>query len=1173
MNTEGSAQGACDCYTINDNTNQSGAIWGPNSIDLTNPFDFTFEVNLGCTDNWGADGMMFVLQSNGNGLGNLGNGIGYSNPTSISPNSIAVEIDTWDSNPAVPTDIPSDHVGMHSGGLNSHNVVAPIAIPNIEDCLPHQFQVTWDPVLQNFEVLIDGGSIFIYNGDMVTNFFGGNPNVFFGWTGGTGGAMNVHTVCMYRNAAFTPDQTTVCANQVITFTDNSTSDLNMITNWAWAFGDGGISNLQNPTHAYAAPGNYVAQLTITDISGCTDVVTTNITVNPGLTINMTQQDVTCFGFNDGQMTATPANGTGPYMYLWDDGGSQTTQTATGLAPNTYNVSVTDVNGCAGTGSGTITEPSVLQFNSVNIVDASCGMNNGSITINEQGGTAGYQYSIDGGATQQGANVFNGLAPNNYNLEIEDANGCTVTQAAMLNSNSAMVIDNLTSTDETCGQSDGTITVNVSLGTAPYTYSLDAGATTQPGNVFNGLPGGNYTVQIEDANNCIVTGNVTVNSPSTLSINGVAVTDPSCAGIADGQFIVSPMGGTGPYTYSNDNGATFQPGNTFTGLLAGNYDIVLQDATGCQTNGATVLTDPPAVLIDNVVITDALCNGSADGTVTITASGGAGGYTYSADGGATFQPGNAFNGLTAGNYTIQVNDINGCSATSLEVVGEPTAVQIDNIIVTDVTCNGLSDGAVEIIASQGTAPYTYSDDNITFQAGNIINGLSAGNVNVFVNDANGCQVTSNAVISQSQPLIATLPNDTTICDGGTANLCPMIQGGTAPYTFTWNGIASGGLNCLPTNMAGNYTVEVADANGCTSVIDDQNVFVNPPLQLNGGTDATICAGDDANLFAEAIGGNGGPYTYTWTNDQDGTVMNGSTQIVNPMQTTVYTVSVDDGCSTAPPSVQVTISTHSVPAIDFSPDILEGCEPLAVTFTNNTDPNLLASTTIDYGNGNNETTAAGVMNQTYNIPGCYDVFVEITTIDGCIDNVLLPSLICVNQLPTANYSYSPDEISLLDPVVDFTNLSQGADTYTWDFGDGSTGAETNPTHVFPETSGGEYPVTLTAYTNEGCSSSFTQNVVVSELIQFYVPNTFTPNADSFNPRYEPVFIPGFEPLDYKFQIFNRWGEIMFESQDLTYGWDGAYGGNIVNDGTFVWRMEFREVQTDKVHEFFGHVTVLK
>ena len=306
MNMEGSATGACDCYTLTDNTNQTAAIWSPNTIDLTNPFDFTFEVNLGCNDVWGADGMMFVLQQNGTGTGSIGNGIGYGdypgNPNPISTNSIGIEIDTWDSNPAVPTDIAADHVAMSSAGGNDHDVVAPIAIPNIEDCAPHLFQITWDPIGQNLEVFIDGTSIFVYNGDLVTNFFGGNPNVYFGWTGGTGGIDNVQTVCMYRNAAFTPDQVNVCENQQVSFTDNSTSELNMITNWDWAFGDGGTSTLQNPTYTYTTAGNYVAQLTMTDISGCTDVATVNITVTPGLNLTMTATDVTCFGALDGTTT-------------------------------------------------------------------------------------------------------------------------------------------------------------------------------------------------------------------------------------------------------------------------------------------------------------------------------------------------------------------------------------------------------------------------------------------------------------------------------------------------------------------------------------------------------------------------------------------------------------------------------------------------------------------------------------------------------------------------------------------------------------------------------------------------------------------------------------------------------------------------------------------------------
>ena len=263
-----------------------------------------------------------------------------------------------------------------------------------------------------------------------------------------------------------------------------------------------------------------------------------------------------------QLPATPTNGTGPYNYTWDDPGTQGTQTATGLGPNNYNVSVTDANGCAGIGNVIVNEPTVLVLDSAIAVDASCGVNNGTITFYPNGGTAPYSYSIDGGGTFQAGAVFNGLAPNAYNLELQDANGCSVTAVLNLNSNSAMVLDSLVATDETCGLADGTITAYVSAGLAPYQYSLDAGVTYQAPSMFTNLAANNYTVQILDANNCIVTGNVTVNAPTTLSITSITPTDPSCNGAADGQIDIVGSGGTAPFMYSIDNGVTFQAGSNF-----------------------------------------------------------------------------------------------------------------------------------------------------------------------------------------------------------------------------------------------------------------------------------------------------------------------------------------------------------------------------------------------------------------------------------------------------------------------------------------------------------------------------------------------------------------------------------------------------------------------------------
>jgi gliding motility-associated-like protein len=1178
MTTQGSTTGTCDCYTMTTTTAQAGAIWSPTTIDLTQAFDFNFEINLGCDDMWGADGIVFVLQENASGMGSLGNGLGYGsyggNPTPLSANSIGIEIDTWDSGGAVPTDIADDHIGMNSGGSIDHNVIAPVAIPNIEDCGPHDFQVTWDPVGQNLEVTLDGNSIFIYNGDLATNFFGGNTDVYWGWTAGTGGVSNIQSICMFRNADFTQDATSVCENQTVTFTDNSTSELNMITDWDWDFGDGNTSIAQNPTYIYTTAGTYNVTLTITDISGCTDVATTTITVTPGLTLNMTMQDVSCFGFNDGTGTATPTNGTGPYVYLWDDGATQGTQTASALVPNTYNVAVSDNFGCVGAGQVTIVEPTQLVINSVPTVDASCGVNNGEITINVSGGTINYQYSIDGGTTSQAGSNFPGLAPNTYNIEVEDNNGCIQVTAATVNSNSAMVLNSLVPTDETCGQSDGTITVDVTLGLAPYAYSIDGGTTSQAGNVFNGLAAGNYTVQVTDGNSCVVTGNVTVDSPSTLLIDNITPTDPTCASFSDGTISIGASGGTGPYVYSIDNGLTFQAGTNFNTLNAGFYDVVVEDFTGCQTSGNTTLTDPVAVVIDNVTIVDVTCFGDADGQLTINVSGGAPGYTYSIDGGISFQAPNNFTGLATGSYNIQVNDVNSCPALTAETVGEPTQLQIDNIAVTDVTCNGLSDGAITITASEGTPAYQYSvDGGVSFQASATFNSLSSGNITVDVEDNNGCSVTASAFISESQPLLATLENDTIICIGGTASLCATTSGGTAPFDFEFNAVSNGAINCLDTNLPGDYELIVTDDNGCTSAPVAQNVSLNPPINLIAGIDATICAGDFTQLTAEAIGGDGGPYTYTWVNQNDMSTMNGAIQNVNPQNTTLYTVVVQDGCETPPENASVTISTFAVPQILIDADVREGCEPVEVIFNNNTDPALLVSTIWDFGNGQTMTGNGTASQQLYPDPGCYDVYAEITTVNGCIADITMSNYICVYEMPVADFNYEPSNPDMINSDLQFYNNSTGGIYYDWTFGDGNTAASFNPSNSYPEIGNQTYQVQLSVSTDYGCVDVATEYVTVDEVIQFYVPNTITVNSDGFNEKFTPIFMTGFDPLGYKLQIFDRWGTLMFESQDVNTGWDGTYQDIIVEDAVYVWKIDFRENQTDITHRHFGHVTVLK
>lgn len=159
------------------------------------------------------------------------------------------------------------------------------------------------------------------------------------------------------------------------------------------------------------------------------------------------------------------------------------------------------------------------------------------------------------------------------------------------------------------------------------------------------------------------------------------------------------------------------------------------------------------------------------------------------------------------------------------------------------------------------------------------------------------------------------------------------------------------------------------------------------------------------------------------------------------------------------------------------------------------------------------------------------------------------------------------------MNFTNGSFGAVNYAWDFGDGATSNAENPNHTFDNSQDGSFVVQLIAYSSFGCSDTVYAIIQVQEDLIFYVPNTFTPDGDAYNETFLPIFTSGFDPFDFNLLIFNRWGEILFESNNHEVGWDGKYGGKIVKDGTYIWKIEFKTKYTDERQVHHGHVNLLR
>lgn len=651
---------------------------------------------------------------------------------------------------------------------------------------------------------------------------------------------------------------------------------------------------------------------------------------------------------------------------------------------------------------------------------------------------------------------------------------------------------------------------------------------------------------------------------TAVINSTALTDVSCNGVCDGQIVINATGAT---QFSITGGAPFQASNTFSNLCTGNYTVVVQSATaGCQaTSNVTIQTPTPLTLPTSFV--DETCFGSCDGQAIVAPQGGTSPYSYSWSNGAPNSPTN--NNLCAGNYTVTVTDDNGCTNNAVITISSPPQVVISNLTTVDESCTGSCDGSITVTSPTATQ---YSiDGGATFQASNIFANLCSANYTITVQDANGCQTTGNIAVTTPNPITLTPGPNSTICIGQTATVSASANGGVAPITLIWdNGLPNGSPNTVSPLTTTTYAVFAQDANGCSTPPVFITVTVNPALVVTALSDQSICPGDPANISASATGGNGGPYTYVW-DDGTGNLLSGANQTVSPTVTTTYTVTATDNCGTPAATDQITITVNQVPVVSFVADNLAGCTPVAVNFTNNTTPALTGTCFWDFGDG--VTSNNCNPNHIYTTPGCYNVTLTVTSPAGCIGTTTVNQMICVYPYPVPEFSVSPQPTNLFQTNISFTNLSSGASAYSWDFGVFGTSNMANPPAIyFPDSIPGTYPVCLIATTVNNCTDTICHDIIIDDVFLLYVPNTFTPDGDNINDLFFPV-INGFTDGTYEFLIFNRWGELIFESTQPGGGWDGRHKALDCKEDTYVWKLKAKDAESGKKRVYYGHVNLLR
>ncbi len=786
--------------------------------------------------------------------------------------------------------------------------------------------------------------------------------------------------------------------------------------------------------------------------------------------------------------------------------------------------------------------------------ANCNASNGTADVSIITGTGPFIYNWSSGGTTPSEN---GLTSGTYTVSVTGSGGCVSTATTTVGVGEAPGNVNMNGTNVSCfGGNNGSATANASGGTPPYTYLWSNGATTS---TATGLTAGVYYVTVTTAGGCLKYDTITITQPPTPITFTTSQTNSTCFGLNNGTGSIVVAGGTGPYTYLW-NTTPAQTSATAINLNAGIYSIVVTDNNGCTVSSSVTTTEPNALTANAMIINHVSCNGMANGFATVGASGGTGFYNYMWNTTPTTLT-QSVSSLNPGTYTATVSDANNCSATSSITITEPPALTISSAGL-PVTCNGLNNGQGIVIPAGGTPTYSYQwlpSGGTTAST----TALGPGIYTATATDANGCTITASVTITEPAPLITIASGGTTICTGQNATVSAVATGGTAGYTFTWTGIGTGATQSVSPTSNTTYSVIATDSYGClgTTAMVSVNVTSLTLANLTVSPGASMCIGNSATVASNVFGSTG-PVTINWSG---GLGSGNGPFTVSPTTNTTYTVTVMDACgNTITSSVPVTV--HPLPVIALSPQSITNCEEATLTYVDNSTTNPGATYSWSFGDGN--TSSQVSPSNTYNASGTYIISVTVTSPFGCVNTANTTSTVVVYPGTVASFSSEGMDGTILSPIYKFYDQSTNAATRVWNFGDGTGSTVLNPQHTYA--SKGKYTVSLITTTMNGCTDSIAMEIEVTPVFTLYIPNAFTPDGNGNNDFFMPK---GVEISEFTMMIFDRWGELIFQSNDLETGWDGKAnnGDKIAQQGVYVYKIVVRDF-SQKHHDYTGHVTLL-
>ncbi len=627
----------------------------------------------------------------------------------------------------------------------------------------------------------------------------------------------------------------------------------------------------------------------------------------------------------------------------------------------------------------------------------------------------------------------------------------------------------------------------------------------------------------------------------------------------GFSYVLSCAGASTYQWTPATGLNTTTGSVVTAspLATTTYTIEGIDADGCKATATIKLT------VDNLPVISAspgaaICAGN---NMQLSAGGAS---TYNWNPSVTFN--NAAGSSVAVNpslttsYTVTGTDTKGCIGESV------VTVTVNSLPAISVSPNSsICIGNNISLSASGAAIYSWTPlIGLSTSIGSNVNAnpTTTTSYTVTGTDLNGCSASNSILLTVNQlPQINSSPN-TIMCYGSSA-----LISASGANTYAWSPAAtlnsSTGAQVTATPLVPTtYTVIGTDGNGCSN-FSTVTVAQNTPLNLVCSPSVTICKGSSVKLSAIPQGG-GSVYNYNWQPS------NLNTQVisVSPTSAVTYTVTLTDNCGSSPATATVSVFVNAVPVVSFTADDTMGCAPLCVAFTNTT-PNTL-SAAWNFGDGNTSTN--NNPSNCYNTAGSYSISLMVTDNNGCSNNLTKNNYVVVYPSPTAAFVSNPGSTTILNPTISFKDLSvQNITEWQWSFGDGSGSVSNEQNPIFTYEIPGTYSVKLTVTNEFGCKSDAEDVVLIKKDYALYMPNTFTPNGDSKN----DIFLPANIGVDrFKFLIFDRWGDVVFQTEDPSIGWDGKVNGgsSIAQQDVYVWKLTVYDINNER-HSYIGNVNLIR